>query len=69
MAGPPLVVSRAQIPRPGAAPASRHLAAAPTEHRVLGQSTSVEVSRAGERVGSAIEQRCDLQLPYVRSDS
>ncbi len=33
------------------------------------QPTSVEVSRAGERVGSAIEQRCDLQLPYVRSDS
>ena len=33
------------------------------------QSPSVEVSRAGERVGSAIEQRCDLQLPYVRSDS
>ena len=33
------------------------------------QSTSVEVVRAGERVGSAIEQRCDLQLPYVRSDS
>ena len=33
------------------------------------QPTSVEVSRAGERVGSAIEQHCDLQLPYVRSDS
>ena len=33
------------------------------------ESPSVEVSRAGERVGSAIEQRCDLQLPYVRSDS
>ena len=33
------------------------------------QPTSVEVSRAGERAGSAIEQRCDLQLPYVRSDS
>ena len=29
------------------------------------ESTSVEVTRAGERVGSAIEQRCDLQLPYV----
>ena len=33
------------------------------------ESTSVEVTRAGERVGSAIEQRCDLQLPYVGSDS
>ena len=33
------------------------------------QPTSVEVTRAGERAGSAIEQRCDLQLPYVRSDS
>ncbi len=30
------------------------------------ESTSVEVARAGERVGSAIEQRCDLQLPFVR---
>lgn len=33
------------------------------------ESSSVEVTRAGERVGSAIEQRCDLQLPYVRGDS
>ena len=33
------------------------------------QSTSVEVTRAGERAGSALEQRCDLQLPYPRSDS
>ena len=33
------------------------------------ESTSVEVTRAGERVGSAIEQRCDLQLPFVGSDS
>ena len=30
------------------------------------ESTSVEVTRAGERVGSAIEQLCDLQLPFVR---
>ena len=33
------------------------------------QSTSVEVTRAGERVGSAMEQHCDLQLPYVGSDN
>ena len=30
------------------------------------QSTSAEVTRAGQRVGAAIEQRCDLQLPHVR---
>ena len=30
------------------------------------QTPSVEVTRAGERVGSAIELRCDLQLPTVR---
>ena len=33
------------------------------------KSTSVEVTRAGERAGSTLEQRFDLQLPYLRSDS
>ena len=31
------------------------------------QPRSVEVTSAGERVGSAIELRCDLQLPNVSS--
>lgn len=31
------------------------------------QYLGVEATRAGERVGSAIELRCDLQLPYVGS--
>lgn len=33
------------------------------------QQHSIDVDRAGKRVGSAIEQRCALQLPNVRSDS
>ena len=33
------------------------------------QHHSINVDRAGQRVGSAIEQRCALQLPNVRGDS